>query len=243
LGYRSDDSTNADISQLSSLAQDLPDRYIPEVSSLFTPSATTNSMNRITRSAAALLVPLIVSTCTVESHEPDGAGEAAQGGTASIDASDMLGYLELKIDIADDKFMQLAEAIPEEMYDWAPMEGVRTFRQIFIHIAADNWYGGALMDIPTPDDISVSSDGASTRPYQEQYLSKEETLLHLRRSFDYFADALDATRNDLEKEAILTSLQLTYGDLWVRLVTHMHEHLGQTIAYARANEIVPPWSR
>jgi len=28
-----------------------------------------------------------------------------------------------------------------------------------------------------------------------------------------------------------------------QLVAHMNEHLGQSIAYARANEIVPPWSR
>lgn len=205
----------------------------------------TNSMNRITRSAALLMFPLLIASCAVESHDDDG-GETEHAddmGTASIDASDMLGYLELKIDIADDKFMQLAEAIPEELYDWAPMEGVRTFRQIFIHIAADNWYGGALMDIPTPDDISVSSDGASTGPYQEQHLSKAETLVHLRRSFDYFADVLDATRNDLDTPGLLGARELTYGDLWVRLVTHMHEHLGQTIAYTRANEIVPPWSQ
>ena len=43
--------------------------------------------------------------------------------------------------------------------------------------------------------------------------------------------------------ALLRTTETNYGDLWVRLVTHMHEHLGQVIAYSRANEIVPPWSR
>ena len=42
---------------------------------------------------------------------------------------------------------------------------------------------------------------------------------------------------------MLRTTETNYGDLWVRLVTHMHEHLGQVIAYSRANEIVPPWSR
>jgi hypothetical protein len=42
---------------------------------------------------------------------------------------------------------------------------------------------------------------------------------------------------------LLRTTETNYGDLWVRLVTHMHEHLAQVIAYSRANEIVPPWSR
>ena len=121
-------------------------------------------MNRITRTAALVMLPVIATACAVESHEAVGDAaehdEAAEHMDGTIEAPDMLGYLELKIDIADDKFMQLAEAIPEDRYDWAPMEGVRTFRQVFLHIAADNWYGGALMGIPTPDDISVTDEGA-----------------------------------------------------------------------------------
>jgi hypothetical protein len=54
---------------------------------------------------------------------------------------------------------------------------------------------------------------------------------------------LDQTRDRLGTPAMLRTTETNYGDLWVRLVTHMHEHLGQVIAYSRANEIVPPWSR
>jgi len=172
---------------------------------------------------------------------PEAADAAAE--PAGIAAADMLAYLESKIDIAEDKFIQLAEAVPEESYDWRPMEDVRSFREIFLHIAADNWYGGALMGVQTPEDIAVTGDGETVTAYQDQVLSKAETLEHLRRSFVYFSGALDATRDHLDTPAKLRTTELTYGDLWVRLVTHMHEHLGQTIAYARANEIVPPWSR
>ena len=42
---------------------------------------------------------------------------------------------------------------------------------------------------------------------------------------------------------LLRTTETNNGDLWVRLVTHMHDHLGQVIAYSRANAIVPPWSR
>jgi len=195
-------------------------------------------MMRSARLCTLVLTASFLSSCG-SPPEPD----ATEAQSAGLDAADMLGYLESKIDIAEDKFIQLAEAVPEESYDWRPMEGVRSFREIFLHIAADNWYGGALMDVPTPEDIPVTGDGETVGAYQEQVLSKAETLEHLRRSFTYFSGALDATRGHLDTPAMLRMTELTYGDLWVRLVTHMHEHLGQTIAYARANEIVPPWSR
>ena len=41
----------------------------------------------------------------------------------------------------------------------------------------------------------------------------------------------------------LGSSETTVGDVWIRAVVHLHEHLGQGIAYARSNEVVPPWSR
>jgi DinB superfamily len=201
-------------------------------------------MNRAARLLSQLLLALFASACTIESQDNDVARDSDEAADlTTIDASDMLGYLEAKIDIADDKFMQLAEAIPEDLYDWAPMEGVRTFREIFLHIAADNWYGGSLMGVETPDDIGVDGTSESVGAYQDQVLTKAETLVHLRRSFDYFGEALDATRDQLGVVSTMRRNPETYGDLWVKLVTHMHEHLGQTIAYSRANEIVPPWSR
>jgi len=191
------------------------------------------------RSTLTLVALLPLACSPAETGEPSGASDMSD----DLAGREMLAYLEAKIDIADDKFMQMAEAIPEELYDYRPMEGTRSFRDVFIHIAADNWFGGALMDIPTPDDIGIDKTQESVNAYQEQRLSKEETLVHLRRSFDYFHAAIDETRDHLATPAMLRTLETNYGDLWVRLVTHMHEHLGQTIAYARTNEIVPPWSR
>jgi hypothetical protein len=74
--------------------------------------------------------------------------QGADAPSAPVDADEapaqpqdreMLSLLERRIEIAQDKFLQLAEAIPEDRYDWRPMEGVRSFREVFIHIAADNW--------------------------------------------------------------------------------------------------------
>ncbi|MEJ2206764.1 MAG: DinB family protein [Gemmatimonadota bacterium] len=154
----------------------------------------------------------------------------------------MLALLESRIEIAQDKFFQLAEAIPEDRYDWRPMDGVRSFREVFIHVAADNW-APMWADVQTPEDIPVTRDMDSFGAYQDQQLSKEETLAELHRSFEFLLESLDQTRDRLDESMMFGDQEWRIDRMWVALVTHMHEHLGQTIAYARTNEIVPPWSR
>lgn len=53
---------------------------------------------------------------------------------------------------------------------------------------------------------------------------------------------MEETANNLERPLMLGGGETTVGDIWIRAVTHLHEHLGQSIAYARTNEVVPPWS-
>jgi uncharacterized damage-inducible protein DinB len=194
---------------------------------------------------AFLAVPVLgacgPTDADVAPAETSAIGSAAPD--ASLDGAAMLAYLESTIDVADSKFMQMAEAVPDEAWDWRPMEGVRSFREVFIHVAADNWFGGALMGQSVPDDVGITADPASIGAYQDRVLDRAATLTELRRSFDFFGQTLDATRGELARTATLGGRERTYGELWVALVTHMHEHLGQSVAYARANDIVPPWSR
>jgi uncharacterized damage-inducible protein DinB len=153
----------------------------------------------------------------------------------------MLAQLERRIRTAGDKFIQLAEAVPEDRYDWRPMEGVRSFREVFIHVAADNW-APLWMDVRVPEGTPVTRDAESLSAYQKQHLDKAATLAELRRSFDFILGAVDQTRNRLDGEVTFGGRAWRIDEMWVALATHMHEHLGQTIAYARANRIVPPWS-
>jgi hypothetical protein len=53
---------------------------------------------------------------------------------------------------------------------------------------------------------------------------------------------MDATSEELDRAVVLGSSDTTVGDVWIRAITHLHEHLGQSIAYARSHEVVPPWS-
>ena len=153
----------------------------------------------------------------------------------------MLALLETRIRTAKDKFIQLADAVSEDRYDWRPMEGVRSFREVFIHVAADNW-APLWMDVRAPDDAPVTRDAAALEGYQKQRLDRASTRRELERSFDFILSAVDQTRGRLNQRVMFGEREWQIDQMWVALVTHMHEHLGQTIAYARANGIVPPWS-
>ena len=100
----------------------------------------------------------------------------------------------------------------------------------------------ALLGVPAPPETGVTDDVMTFRAYQEQDMSREEMLAALDDSFDFFLAAMDQTADELDREVVLGT-PTTVGDVWIRATTHIHEHLGQSIAYARSNEIVPPWSR
>jgi hypothetical protein len=173
---------------------------------------------------------------------PEGSGQL-ETETLSEGGDAMLAYLDRTVGIAEEKFLDLGDALPENLYDWRPMPGVRSVGDVLIHVAADNWYGPALMVIEAPAHTGVTNDGSSVRTYQERDLTKAEILEEVRLSFLHLREAARTTTGRLGTPTHLGSSTITYGDLWIRLVTHMHEHLGQLVAYARANEIVPPWSR
>lgn len=162
---------------------------------------------------------------------------------SGVDGPAMLSYLDFTATRAGEKLIALARAMPEETYAWRPMDGVRSVGEVFIHIAADNWYGPALMGIPSPPGVGVTSEGGTVSAYQERDLPKEQIVAELEASFAHLNAAFESTAGSLDTETTLGSNPITYGDLWVRLITHLHEHLGQSIAYARSNQVIPPWSQ
>jgi hypothetical protein len=72
---------------------------------------------------------------------------------------------------------------------------------------------------------------------------KEEVVSHLRKSFEY---CVETVRN-LSDEQLDSTIQFfgrerTVEDAIFIIMGDMHEHLGQAIAYARMNQVVPPWT-
>ncbi|HSM04918.1 MAG TPA: DinB family protein [Longimicrobiales bacterium] len=172
----------------------------------------------------------------------DAPAQGAQG--SGTDAQAMVDNLLTQESTVRDKLMGLAEAIPEEDYDWRPMEGVRSVGEVFQHVAADNYLLPAIAGVAAPEATGiVAADYATVQAYETRTLSKAEIVEQLAASFDHLESAVASTRGDLDAVYQAFGTDFTGGGLWTMAITHLHEHLGQAIAYARSNEVVPPWSR
>lgn len=140
-----------------------------------------------------------------------------------------------------DKVTKLATAVPEEKYSWRPAEGVRSFRQVFLHIA----YGNHLMlDVAN----GLAGDALQKRIAEQaqaesQPMTKAKVLEALMESFTALRQALEEERNaSLNRDVDFFGTATTRRGVLASIDTHIAEHLGQAIAYARMNGVVPPWS-
>ncbi len=191
---------------------------------------------------AAILAAGCAAPAGDGAQEPP-AGAAAEGDLSGAPA--MVDHLGRQLRTLRGKIVALAEAMPEDRYAWRPMDGVRSVGEVFTHMAGDNYFVPALMGVEVPAGAGVTGDPATVGSHEEAWStrSRSEIVADLERSFDAMEAALEVTREDPERTVELRGNALTAGDLWVRAVTHLHEHLGQSIAYARSNHVVPPWSR
>jgi uncharacterized damage-inducible protein DinB len=139
------------------------------------------------------------------------------------------------LDEVQKKVTDLAAAVPAEKYTWRPAEGVRSVSEVYMHIAGGNYFLVTFLGIQPPADMPKEI---------ESITDKQKVLSELQKSFDHVRTAARNT-SDAEMEQTLTMLgnQTTKRGVFVTILNHLHEHLGQSIAYARMNGIVPPWSK
>jgi len=138
---------------------------------------------------------------------------------------------------SSDKLLQLAEVVPEELYEWSPDGEAMPFATVFTHIARHNYTLPSLwLGVEIPNDIDI--DG------MEDITDKKEVIEILSRSVDHVKNHIPEV-----SEEQLTQPVTIFGDDtkgWAALfllIAHMNEHVGQAISYSRMNGIVPPWSR
>lgn len=149
------------------------------------------------------------------------------------------------IAMVEEKIVTLGEAIPEDRYEWRPGEGVRSIGEVLVHVAADNWFLPTAIEVAAPEATGIKAgDYPSVQAYEGRSMSKAETLQAVRESFAHLRTAMEAADEAMLGRTLnLFGSEMMGVDLWVITTTHLHEHLGQLIAYARSNDIVPPWSR
>jgi len=134
------------------------------------------------------------------------------------------------------QLIALAEAIPPEKYAWRPAPGVRSTSEVFMHIAIANFWLLSVTGPPMPADLK-SADVEKT------ITSKPEVMDWLKRSLDAVNTAHAAIKpGDLQRRVKVDGRDATVDGVYLRIIVHANEHMGQLIAYARVNGIVPPWS-
>lgn len=157
----------------------------------------------------------------------------------------VMGDLLRDIGEVESKVVGLAKAMPEAAYAWRPGAGVRSTGEVLQHIAADNYLLPAMMGIAPPAETGINGkDFKTAMAFEKRSMTRDQVIAELTKSFAF----LKASMNGMPDAQLNAPLDV-FGQkssnrgMWITTATHLHEHLGQLIAYARSNKVTPPWSK
>jgi len=135
------------------------------------------------------------------------------------------------------QLVALAEAIPAEKFAWRPAPGVRSTAQVFMHIALSNFDLLSYTGPKIPADLDSPN-------FENSVTAKADVIRVLKRSLDAVKNArANLKPGDLQRKIKVENVDATVDGVYLRVVIHANEHMGQLVAYARMNGIVPPWSK
>jgi len=140
------------------------------------------------------------------------------------------------LQVLQQHFASLAAALPDDLYKWRPSDGVRSFSEVFLHVALMNYTFAPYFGVaPAPGFVAEGFEKSTT--------DKAKIVAEINRSFDYVRAAIDK-RSNKELQTIVPKFgpDASEGDLVFLVVSDDHEHMGQAVAYARMKGIVPPWT-
>ena len=138
-----------------------------------------------------------------------------------------------RLDTLQERIVSLAEAIPEDKYTWRPAEGVRSVSELFVHIAGANFGLAATFGATAPEGAVPADD----------VTDKAAIIAALTASFEHLKGAIGGVSASAADENVnLFGQEMTTRQALWTLTEHLSEHLGQGIAYARVNGVVPPWN-
>ncbi len=134
------------------------------------------------------------------------------------------------------QLIALAEATPEEKFTWRPAPGVRSASEVYMHVAYANFLLLSGTGPKMPADFKPQMVKSVT--------SKAEVIRWLKRSLDAVKQAhQEESPKDLERKVrMFDERDATVDGVYLRIIVHDNEHMGQLIAYARMTGVKPPWA-
>lgn len=149
--------------------------------------------------------------------------------------TDFLG----QVDFVEGRILALNKAMADKE-SWRPAERVRSAGETYLHIAFGNYILLKQAGFEPPAAANFSMD---MKKWDSQATESAKIADILKASFDHARSAAKkVTSEQLEKKIDLFGHEMTTRNVFITVLNHMHEHLGQSIAYARMNGVVPPWS-
>ncbi len=134
------------------------------------------------------------------------------------------------------QLIALAEAIPADKYSWRPAPGVRSVSEVFMHIALANFELLSFTGPKLPADLKQDMEKTVTK--------KADVIQWLKRSLEAVKTArANLKPGDLERKVKIDGKTVNVDGMYLRVIIHDNEHMGQLVAYARMNGVVPPWSK
>jgi uncharacterized damage-inducible protein DinB len=135
------------------------------------------------------------------------------------------------------QLLQLAEKTPEEKFAWRPAPGVRSISEVYVHLAVGNYVLLQRAGVTPPIDLAT----AVPKDPEKTITKKADVIQWLRNSLDAVSKGYQSA--DRQKKVQFFGRDAVADGVFLRILVHNNEHMGQSIAYARMNGIAPPWSQ
>jgi uncharacterized damage-inducible protein DinB len=130
----------------------------------------------------------------------------------------------------------LAEATPADKFGWRPAPGVRSFSEVYMHIALANFYLLSITGPKLPPGIA--------QDMEKKVTDKAQVIDWLTRSFEAVkVERAKLKHEDFGRALKVNKIDATVDGMYMRIITHANEHMGQLIAYSRTAGFAPPWSK
>ncbi len=161
--------------------------------------------------------------------------QAFAGGGFQTDLVGQLAYVQKHV-------LDLENAIPDAKMSWRPAKGVRSVSEVYAHIFLSNYMMGKMAGFKVPDGVTLGGP-ADAEKMEASIKDKKELAARLTSSFEFLKTSVQGMSDaDLDRSVDFFGNKMTVRGLLMVCLSHIHEHLGQSIAYARSNGVVPPWT-
>jgi uncharacterized damage-inducible protein DinB len=134
------------------------------------------------------------------------------------------------------QLIALADATPADKFAWRPAPGVRSTSEVYMHIVIANFWLLSITGPKMPPDLKEDAEKTVT--------SKQEVIAWLKRSLEAVKQAhLAKDPQGMTRKVKVEGHEATVDGMYLRIIVHANEHMGQLVAYARMTGVVPPWSK